>query len=94
MGKEYEVTYHDAVVRKDIPALSSDSKKRIKQSIERKLAVDPISFGIPLRASLRGYQKLRVGDYRVIFALKGSTVRVLYIGHRSVVYREVVRRLR
>ena len=61
-------------------------RRRIKGAIEQKLVTAPETFGVPLRRSLRGYRKLRVGDYRVVFRVSAATVYVLAIMHRSGVY--------
>lgn len=46
----------------------------------------------PLEGNLKGYYKLRVGDYRIIYEFPKSTVmRVRGIGHRSRVYKELAR---
>ena len=59
----------------------------MRKAIEAKLAVAPEKFGKPLRQSLRGYRKLRVGDHRIIFRIDANTVFILAILHRSVVYK-------
>ena len=82
----YEIVYHTDVVRDDIPKLSSLWKEKIRIAIEEKLTTSPEIFGKPLRQSLRGYRTLRVGDYRVIFRIKGSLVMIFLIAHRSIVY--------
>lgn len=82
----YRVLYHPAVVKEDIPRLDRMVRVRIKQSIKRKLIADPETFGVPLRRSLKGYRKLRVGDYRVVFRISGNTVYILAILHRRLVY--------
>ena len=82
----YTIQYHPLVVRDDIPKLGAPYKQRIKRSIEQRLLIDPETFGIPLRRSLKGYRKLRVGDYRVVFRISGKTVYILAIMHRSIVY--------
>ncbi len=84
----FTVVYHEAVVKSDIPKLSSEWRKTIKLAIEEKLTIQPEVFGKPLRRSLKGYRKLRVGDYRVIFRIKGNTIVILLIAHRSLVYRK------
>ena len=89
----FEIRYHEAVVREDIPKLSHEWRETIRISIERKLTEHPEVFGKPLRHSARGYRKLRVGDYRVIFRMEKSLVKVLVIQHRSVVYKILKRRL-
>jgi len=82
----YTLSYHKLVVTEDIPKLSAEIKSRIKESIENKLTTHPELYGKPLRRSLNGYRKLRVGDYRVIFCIEGSVVKIFVIKHRSVVY--------
>ncbi len=92
MGVIFEIIYHELVVADDISRLSKIDKIRIKQAIGEKLVYLPEVFGKPLRRSLKGYRKLRVGDYRVIFSIQNQTVKIFCIGHRSVVYRDVLRR--
>ncbi|MFZ2522080.1 MAG: type II toxin-antitoxin system RelE/ParE family toxin [Minisyncoccia bacterium] len=61
--------------------------------IEEKLTVAPDFYGKPLRRSLKGYRKFRVGDYRVVFRINRDKVYVLAIMHRSVVYEKITKRL-
>lgn len=89
----FAIKYHYLVVTRDIPKLGADARRRIKASIEQKLTVHPEIFGVPLRRSLKGYRKLRVGDYRVVFKIERSTVSILLIEHRSVVYKEMPGRM-
>ena len=51
---------------------------------------DPLRFGLPLRRSLKGYMKLRVGDYRIIYSIDRRTVsvQVIKVGHRKDVYKK------
>ena len=88
-----DIVYHEAVTRIDIPKLSASLRQRIKTAIEEKLTVSPELFGLPLRRSLKGYRKLRVGDYRVIFRLEKTTIKILMIEHSSQVYKDVERRI-
>ena len=89
----HEVVYHPLVVRDDIPKLDAKTKTRIKTAIETKLTTHPELFGIPLRQSLKGHRKIRVGDYRVVFRLEGARVIIIAIEHRSAVYLSVENRL-
>jgi hypothetical protein len=41
------------------------------------LMTAPQEYGLPLKKNLRGYWKLRVGDYRVVFHVEGEVVYVL-----------------
>ena len=92
MAVAFDVVYHPRVVEDDIPRLSKAWKGKIWDAIEEKLTTSPDFFGKPLRRSLKGYRKLRVGEYRVVFRIQGKKVVVLAILHRSVVYDEVHKR--
>ena len=93
MEIEFAIHYHPKVVREDIPALSLVWSKRIRAAIEEKLMYAPEKFGKPLRESLRGYRKLRVGEYRIVFRIEHYEVFVLAILHRSIVYKSVNARI-
>ncbi len=82
----YELLYEDQVVKLNIPKIGTADRKRIKQAIELKLVTHPELYGIPLRQSLAGYRKLRVGDYRIIFRIVKKTVVISLIAHRKIVY--------
>lgn len=83
----YILRYTEEVVREDMPALDSKIKQRIKKAIEEKLLVSPEIFGKPLRRSLKGFRKLRVSDYRVVFLIEGKNITIVAIKHRSKVYK-------
>ena len=82
----FTISYHKEVVKNDIPALPAAMKVRIKSAIETKLTIFPEQYALPLRRTLKGYWKLRVGDYRVIFEFDRSMIIVLGIGHRKNIY--------
>jgi len=86
MEVTFQLKYEERVVSEDIPRLSSSVRSRIKRAIEEKLTTRPQDFGKPLRRSLKGYRKLRVGDYRIIFRITGRKIKIFAIGHRSTVY--------
>ncbi len=77
MDMSFEILYHESVVEKDISRLSPEWKKKIKSAIEKKLTSHPEVYGKPLRKSLKGYRKLRIGDYRVIFSIETKTIKIL-----------------
>lgn len=89
----FEIVYHQDVVRDDIPKLDVFIKKKIRRAIEEKLFENPDVFGKPLRRSVKGYRKLRVGDYRIIFRIEKKKVKIFIIQHRSVVYKNVDKRI-
>lgn len=87
MAVEFEVAYVTVVVEEDIPKLPRVWKAKVQDAIEEKLMFHPDIYGKPLRRSLKGYRKFRVGDYRVVFRIAGSKVLIFAILHRSVVYK-------
>ena len=89
MALVFAVVYHEKVVKEDIPQLAATWKIKIHAAIESKLTSFPDVYGKPLRRSLKGYRKLRVGDYRVVFRIAESKVLIFAILHRSIVYREM-----
>ena len=82
---EYQPVYHQDIPH-DLAEVPGNIKNRIRKAIETRLLVDPISYGLPLRKSLQGHRKLRVGDYRIIYRIYGKDVIILKIGHRKDVY--------
>ncbi len=84
----WTIIYDDRVITRDIPSLDHAMRKRIREAIEQKLAADPIHFGKPLRYSLVGQRSLRVGDWRVVYALNHTahSVQITAIRHRRDVY--------
>ena len=82
----FSLLYHPEVVKRDIPKLNSDIRKRIKRAIETRLLAAPQEYGEPLRKTLKNYWKLRVGDYRIVFRVEGNEILILGICHRREAY--------
>ena len=82
----YAVSYHPLVKEKDLPKLDIKIKTRIRNAIESKLMIAPDQYGAPLRKTLKGCWKIRAGDYRVVFRIKGNEIVILAILHRKDVY--------
>ena len=87
----FEVIYHPQVKEKDLLGIPRNVRERIRKAIEARLVSDPVLAGKPLRQSLRGHRKMRVGDYRVIYRVDedASKIFVLIIGNRKEVYSKV-----
>ncbi len=83
----YKIEYLESVIKNDISKLPKVDKKRIQKAIEKHLIQDPIRFGKPLRYSLKGCRRMRVGYYRVIFKLEMKIILVVKIGHRKEIYK-------
>lgn len=93
MAVEFEIVYQVAVTREDIPRIAETWRDKIESAIEEKLITHPDVYGKPLRRSFRGYRKLRVGDYRIVFRIEAVQVKIFAIAHRSVVYKIMAHRL-
>lgn len=61
----------------DIKALDGSVRNQLRKVLEKKLAVDPEGYGLPLRGPLAGYWKHQVGNHRVVYRM--------YVQHRTVV---------
>lgn len=82
----FRVVYHPEVKNRDIPKLNGDIRLRIKKAIENRLMVAPQEYGEPLLKTLKGYWKLRVGDYRIVFKAVENEILILGLCHRKEVY--------
>jgi mRNA interferase RelE/StbE len=82
----YSLRYHPLVKSEDLPKIDVKTKERIKKAIETRLTIAPQDYGEPLRKTLKGYWKLRVGDYRIVFKVQAEEILILEIIHRKDVY--------
>ena len=85
----FEIEFQPSI-RKDFRKLSPDNASRILPKIEE-LATEPFP---PQSIKLRGSEQLyriRVGDYRIVYAVDEINRRLLiyYVRHRREVYREL-----
>ena len=89
MGKaRYTVTIVPSALR-SIQSLSHSLREHIRAKIDL-LAENPRPHGIKaLQGGQKGYLRLRVGDYRVIYRVEDDRLLVLVVavGHRREVYR-------
>jgi len=53
----------------EIKKLDGGIRKQLKKALEKKLAVDPQSYGSPLRGSLTNFWKHEFGSHRVIYRI-------------------------
>ena len=89
----FEIRYHPAVKDVDLPLIDAKMQKRIKTAIETRLLTAPHQYGEPLRKTLKGYWKLRVGDYRIVFKIMDHEIYVLGIIHRKKAYEKIGKRV-
>ena len=93
----WQVKVHRLVIEEDFRKIPEKKRSEILKTIFKKLGTNPEQFGAPLRHELKGFRKLRIGDYRAIYRIEKKEVRVfvLKVGMRrdSEVYKEMQQRL-
>lgn len=90
----YDLIYHPRVKEEDLPPIPLNVQRRISHALESRVASAPEHHGEPLKGTLKGYWKLRLGDYRIVYRISGSEVWTFGIIHRKQVYEDIRRRLR
>jgi len=88
----FKLLYHGDAKKVDLPKIDMKNRFIIKKAIEQRLTTHPEVFGKPLQRTLKGYWKLRVGDYRVVFKITGNDILILGIVHGRDVYQRVKKR--
>ena len=81
----YRSTYKKSV-QNDLAHLGSADARRVIAKIEKELA-ERADVCPALKGEFAGLRKLRVGDFRVIYAILGGDVLIVRIGHRREVYK-------
>ena len=81
----FNIRYKKSVER-DLKRLDKTEAGKILDKIEEELSQRADAYPV-LKGEFAGLRKLRVGDYRVIYALMESDCLVLRIGHRREIYR-------
>lgn len=94
----WNVVIHKLVLSEDFKRIDPPSRRLILKSIYRKLSRDPEGYGSPLSGECRGYWKLRVAHYRVIYRIIKNQIMVIVIkvGIRrdNEIYNELIHRLK
>ncbi len=53
----------------DIQALDGSVRKQLRKVLEKKLAVNPEGYGLPLRGALANYWKHEFGNHRIVYRI-------------------------
>ena len=67
-GPKYTVAF-TSDAKHDVASLDGSIKKRLRQALEGKLAIDPFGYGTPLRGDLVGFWKHEFAAHRVIYRI-------------------------
>ena len=93
----FRVLIDELVLKKDFKKIDKSDQVRIIRTIRKKLTTKPEEFGKPLTGELKGFWKLRIGDFRVIYEIKKNEilVYVIMIGYRrdKEAYKKAIVRL-
>ena len=83
----YKVVWKEET-EKDLAKIDHSAVKRIADKVENYLVKDPLNIGERLLYEWKGFYRCKVGDYRVIYEIKGQTLEILVVkvGHRRYVY--------
>ncbi|MDR2718965.1 MAG: type II toxin-antitoxin system RelE/ParE family toxin [Treponema sp.] len=84
----YSIKLEQRVIDEDLPSIPMPYKEQIKKAIRERLTVEPVKLGKPLRYSLLGFRRLRVGDWRIIYRINGEVVEIVKIGNRKDIYED------
>ena len=88
----YKLIYHSDVKKSDLTKIDNKNRIMIKRAIEERLVTEPEIYGKPLQRSLRGYWKMRVGNYRVVYKISEYKIIILGIIDRKNVYPKIEKR--
>jgi len=73
-------------VAKDLARIGKTEARQLLDKIEKELSSRPDRYPV-LQGPLAGLRRMRMGDYRVIYAILDNDVLILRIGNRRQVYR-------
>lgn len=94
----WKIKIHRLVFENDLNKISKRDRSIILKTIYKKLSSSPEKYGTPLRHNLKGYWKLKISDYRVVYKIEKEQIKVLVlkIGIRrdEEVYKEMLTRLK
>ena len=82
---------------KNLKSLDNSVRQRVMKFFEKlEKTENPKSFGEALEENLSGYWKYRVGNYRIVVDIQDDqlVVLIIAIGHRSIIYKEIDKKLK
>lgn len=94
----WKIKIHHLVIKENLEKINKKNRTIILKTIYKKLTIVPEKYGSPLRNPLKGYWKLKISHYRVIYRIEKSTIKVLMlkVGIRrdAEVYKEMLQRIK
>ena len=80
----YTVVLDARIFEEDFRSIDRPQQQRLIRTIRKKLTTHPDEYGKPLTANLKGFWKLKIGEFRVVYQIIEAQVEVYVI---SVGYR-------
>ena len=94
----WKIKIHHLVLKEDFKKIDRRDHSIILKTIYKKLSIEPEKYGDPLRNNLKGYWKLKISHYRVVYRIEKKLIQVLVlkVGMRrdEEVYKEMFRRIK
>ena len=94
----WKIKIHNLVTSDDFKRINKRDQNVILKTIYKKLSVSPEKYGSLLRSELKGYRKLKISHFRVIYRIEKKEIKVLVlkVGMRrdEEVYKEMLQRLK
>jgi mRNA interferase RelE/StbE len=91
------VEIDELVFFEDFKKIDGAGQKRVIKAVREKLTKKPKAYGKPVSGQYKGFWKLKVGPYRVVYEIIESRVKVyvIKVSYRrdSEVYKELAERL-
>lgn len=84
----YSLGYKKSI-QHDLRRVSKSVARHILDKIEQELVKNP-ELNPALKGQFAGLRKYRVGEYRIIYSLLETEIRILRIGHRKDVYKREI----
>lgn len=84
-----KIEWHvDAI--KDLKSISTGDLRRIRKAVDELAALDdPRQRLVPYSGNLKGFWKLRIGNFRLVCQIReqdGVLVLIVRVAHRSTIY--------
>lgn len=79
----YEIEYNTEA-RRDLRKLSPEVARRVIEKINR--MTEGLTGDVKRLRNFSPEYRLRVGDWRVLFAIEGNTIVIHHVSHRSQAY--------
>ncbi len=92
-AKGFELLFRPEV-EGELRGVGGRLRRRILRAIRERLGVDPERYGRPLGGRMAGLRRIRCGDTRVAYQVRGRRVVVWAVLHRKAIYAELERRFK